>query len=232
MLKLFASLFCIYLSSGLYGQSIELTDSSGTLAAGDTIYLEISIEDYGIIVPVDVKNASSSSLDVNVTRYEVDVISHTSSFFCWGSCTGVTVAGDAPVITPGGHVSIGAGQTIEGGGNGFALHYDPNFQSGTSLFKAKFFDINNVGDSSEIYISITSVDYAGIQMNSYDKMTVYPTVTSGKLQIDGELEKLSLIDHLGRYVSELKIGPNDITNVPAGIYFVKSTNGMTRVMKL
>lgn len=202
-------------------QSFQLFDATGTIAAGDTIAVQISYEDYDISVPIGITNTSGSAHAVNVTRYEVDVLANTSSYFCWGSCTGVTPAGTAPIVTPSGSVNMGAGASIPANGNGFLLHYDPNFQLGTSLFRIKFFDVNNPSDSASMYISIQSMDYAGLE-DLQAEMIFYPNPVGETLIL--KTDRAELCDLSGKTVLQLAQGNNDLSKIPAGHYLLRTAN--------
>lgn len=217
------------LSAITRAQSFELFDASGLLSAGDTISLDISYEDFDISVPIGITNVSGSNHAVNVTRYEVDVVPNTSSYFCWGSCTGVTQAGTAPVVTPSGSVNMASGTTLPANDNGFGFHYDPNFQIGTSLFRIKFFDVNNPVDSADMYISIRSMDFNALDEFSYTRL-VYPNPAHTTLFLE-EDEGL-LINLFGEEVLRLSTGQNYIGHLPEGSYFLKTERGIMKLLKL
>jgi hypothetical protein len=208
-------------------QSFQLFDASGTLNAGDTIQLDISYEDYDISVPIGITNTASTNKAVNVTRYEVDVLPNTSSYFCWGSCTGVTPAGSAPVVTPSGSVNMGVGSTLSANDNGFVFHYDPNFQIGTSLFRIRFFDVANPSDSADMYISIRSMQLNALTAN-YLETVAYPNPVSETLFL--EKEGL-LFNNLGQCVQQLTIGSNDLSSLPEGCYFLKCAESLLQIIK-
>lgn len=210
-------------------QSLQLFDASGTLSTGDTISLDISVEDFDITVPIGITNVSGSAHAVNVTRYEVDVLPNTSSYFCWGSCTGVTPSGTAPVVTPAGSVNMAAGATMSANGNGFLFHYDPNFQVGTSLFRIKFFDVNNPADSADMYISIRSMDYTGIPTADLANLA-YPNPVQGALYVPNE--GAVLCDLKGERLRELHQGLNDLSDLPAGSYLLVSQGRSSRLIKV
>lgn len=217
--RLFIVFVFVSLMQSLPAQSIELFDASNQLTAGDTIRLDVSIEDYDIKVPIGITNVSGSSHPINVTRYEVDVVPNTSSFFCWGSCTGVNAAGFVPIFTPSGSVNVGAGVTIPADENGFLFHYDPNFQAGTSLFRFKFFDVNTPSDSAEMYVSIRSMDFTGLKDENLNQ-TFYPNPVNQLLTLT--IDAAELYDLSGRMVVILQKGTNDLSKLGEGNYLLRS----------
>ena len=243
--RIICILFIVNLFPTAHGQSFFLFDESGTLSAGDTISIDISYEDYDISVPIGITNTSGYTHAVNVTRYEVDVLANTSSYFCWGSCTGVTPAGAAPVVTPSGSVNIGAGVTLPANDNGFVFHYDPNFQIGTSLFKINFFDVSNPADSAFMYISIRSMDIAGIKELRED-LQGYPNPASTELLVhvdhgyEGSAGEISLLDLNGsvlesqQYLEGDAIYVFDVSRLDKGVYLIRysSSKGEVSTLKI
>lgn len=215
----------------LWSQSLYLFDGNNQLEAGDTISVEIGLEEYDIEIPVGITNVSGSGIQVNVTRYEEDVLPSTGSYFCWGSCTGVTVSGDFPVYTPSGSVWIGAGATMAADGSGFVLHYDPNFQAGTSVFRLKFFDISNPADSSHMYVSIHSMDMASLPVNLSAVPAAYPNPVTDVLYTDQYTEPFMLCDRAGKVVALPEGKELDVSGIPPGIYFLHSGNRVQRIVK-
>ncbi len=210
------------------GQSLTIVDSLGNDLTNDTIFVQISIEDYDIQVPVGVQNTSGNNIDVNVTRIEEDVLPNTSSYFCWGTCTGVLTSGQVVSLTPSGSVAINGGQTVPGNGNGFAFHYDPNYQAGTSLFRFIFFDIANPQDTAAVYISITSIDDVGVAETMTEDVIVYPNPTNGVLHINSaktDIESIVVFNLAGQLVYRKEVTSlNDFSiqlEEPIGVYFLK-----------
>lgn len=229
MWKLIIAVLLCMVWGDISAQSFQLFDASSTLSAGDTIAVDISIEDFDISVPIGITNSSGNAHAVNVTRYEVDVLPNTSSYFCWGSCTGVTPAGTAPVVTPSGSVNIGAGATIPANVNGFVLHYDPNFQAGTSLFRIKFFDVNNPSDSASMFISIRSMDYTGLE--SAESMSPFHPNPVGQTLIL-ETGSAELYDLSGKKVAVLFKGSNDLSKITPGRYVLRTDIGACQLHRI
>ena len=208
-----------------HGQSLEILDDQSNVINGDTIFVEIDVNDISVDVYAGLANVGNSAIDVNVTRYEVNVLPSTSSYFCWGSCTGVTASGDQPVVTPSGSVNFSVGETVPCNANGFTLHYDPNFQLGTSLFRIKFFDIANQMDSSDVYISITSVDQLGVDEVSNKLLQIYPNPAENSFWVSAvKGVDYQLYSSMGNLVKEGKAEPMhqiNVSQLPSGTYFVQ-----------
>lgn len=229
-MRLFIQVLFFVFSHCSFGQSLNLFDMSGLDVSEDTIFVYINSEDYDIQVPVGIENASSSALDINVTRLEVDVLANTSSYFCWGVCTGVLISGQQTELTPSGHVPMASGQLIPGDGNGFVLHYDPNNQIGTSLFKVRFFDISNPSDHRSVYISITSTSTADLMALQPTK-TPYPNPVNTILHLDNAHDIYYLYTADGRLIATYQHTFIDFSQMESGIYWLKSARGAYRIVK-
>jgi len=61
----------------------------------------------------------------------------------------------------------------------------------------------------------------------------FPTIVRNVLLLGdcpriGTVPKAALLDISGRKVLDLRVGANDVSRLPAGIYFVRSSSGVTR----
>ncbi|MCH2229675.1 MAG: T9SS type A sorting domain-containing protein [Crocinitomicaceae bacterium] len=218
-LSLLIATYFIALSS--LSQSIEVIDQNGDDITDDTIYVEISYEEFDVQVYTGVRNTNNSTININVTRTEVDALPYTSSYFCWGSCTGVTPAGDFPVVTPSGSVGFAANAELPASPSGFTFYYDPNAQIGSGLYKIQFFNIANTNDTANVFISITSKDFAGITENQNDEIKVYPNPCADYLQTNAVGNKQILNEH-GQVIQNTSNPVIQTSTLPSGKYFLKS----------
>lgn len=219
-----------FLSSITIGQSLVVIDINETSISEDTIYVEIGNEEFDISVYAGLHNISNSTLQINVTRTELDVLPATSSYFCWGSCTGVTTSGDAPVITPSGSVTFSPNHLVPANESGFIFHYDPNNQIGTSLFKIQFFDINNTIDSANVFISITSSDVTSIKEFEVESVTAYPNPCNDVIYFQ-ESQAYTLTNIMGQIISIGNDSKLDLTGVKSGYYFIKTEKSTVLILK-
>ena len=212
----------LLVSSFSMGQSIALYDSLGNDLLDDTLKMVIDVSQYDIEAGIALTNTSGSTKNINVTRTEVDVLEWTSGYICWGSCTGVVLSGNTPVLTPAGYVPISAGQSLPANSSGFVLHYDPNWNAGTSLWKVKFYDVDNVADSSITYVEITSVEGLSVEENSKESSLSF-NPESKELFVGGTVNKnLDVFDLQGRKVlSESLLGRVSLSGLTTGVYIAK-----------
>ncbi|GEM_PF-3824404 len=228
MIRLFLVLGILLSIGCAEAQSLLIQDDQENSINGDTIFVEMDINDLSVEVYAGLKNTGANAIDVNVTRFEENVLSNTSSYFCWGVCTGVTTSGDFPVVTPSGSVNFQSGASVPSNDAGFTLHYDPNFQLGTSLFRIKFFDITNPDDSSHVYISITSKDYVSLSEIEGDDFVIYPNPAKGVLYFS-EVRAYALLNIKGELIRNGKGNKLLLTEIRPGVYFLQTKKGSTKV---
>lgn len=221
MLKFSLLLGTLFMAMYSLSQNIEVIDQNGNDINDDTIFVEISYDEFDVQVYAGVRNTNNSSVNINVTRTEVDALPFTSSYFCWGSCTGVTPAGDVPVVTPSGSVGFAANAELPANASGFTLYYDPNAQIGTSLYKVQFFDIANINDTANVFISITSKDFAGIADIELKEKYVYPNPCADYIQTDILGEK-QILNEQGQVIHNTNYNVLQTDTLPSGKYFLKS----------
>lgn len=229
MIRLTTLLFCL---CGFFSKAQNLTviDINDMSITNDTVFLEIGHEEFDIAVYAGLKNTSAAQINVNITRTEVDVLPWTSSYFCWGSCTGVTTSGDAPIITPSGSVSFGANQQLPATDAGFTFHYDPNNQIGTSLFKVQFFDINNTSDSANVFISITSSDVTNIVEIEDKQLDVYPNPCTDQISHSAKSD-VSIFSIEGKLILRTDAATINTSLWSRGQYILQSEGQSIRFVK-
>lgn len=209
-------------------QGLILVDSLNNVKNDDTIFVQINSSQYDLEIPVGVENTSASSVKVNVTRYEENVMPNTSSYFCWGVCTGVVTSGFFPEITPSGYVTMNSNITLPPNDQGFMFHYDPNSQAGTSLFKIRFFDVDSPNNYSEIYLSITSVDpTVGIEEHSTESPMFFPNPTNGEVHVNlTQPQIVQVINTRGQVLVSTTSNKIDLSDFPSGMYYLKLEDGI------
>lgn len=214
----------IFLCLGLisFSQSLDIRDLDENTVVSDTVYVDVNYEDYDIDTDVLVENTSSSTIKVNVTRIEDDVMANTSNYFCWAVCTGVVASGAYPEVTPAGYITMSPGEI-----GTFTLYYDPNYQVGNSLFKIEFFDTENTADSSVVYISITSYDYASVQENQ----NIAPIVKENILYTGNSKGEVKIYNLAGQQVLMSNENQIPIDFLNPGVYLVVIENKTYKIFK-
>lgn len=217
-------LFAFALSFNSFSQSVVFKSMSGEILEEDTITIISSYEEFDISFFFRVHNTATEIKKISVTRFEEDVLPHTSSYFCWSVCLGVTTSGDVPVYNDPGFVSMHSDPTASIGGNLFEFHHDPNYQVGTSLFRLHFYDVDNPTDSSNIWCRLITLE-SGLDVSELNDNTFnIPNPIDTKIDLPQGVDA-TLIDATGKIIcSEVKHSIETST-LQEGIYFITLRNG-------
>ena len=143
MKKILLIMIAATLSSSLFAQNIMLSDEHGAIASGSTILVLGDPMDDEIIAELDVKNNSSSEMEIGCFRRQLNFASDSSwSQFCWVVCYAPFV--DTASLTH----TLAAGETI----SDFSGHYHSMQAIGSSRVTYVFYDVANMGDSTTVTI--------------------------------------------------------------------------------
>jgi hypothetical protein len=63
--------------------------------------------------------------------------------------------------------------------------------------------------------------YSGVERIDIDRVNVYPNPATSYINVNGEVEKLSLYDMQGALVIEASANTLDVTTLPVGNYILK-----------
>ncbi len=210
------TVFAFTQSLEIYHEGVLVPDQSSLVVTGDVSVSELVIE-------VDVKNVSSVALDVKAKKFEVDIIPGSQNTFCWGMCFMPNVyVSPSPINIPAGDVC-----------SEFSGHYQPQANSGVSILRYTFFDMNNPADSVCFYTEFNA-GTVGINDPAKDEVSVsnaYPNPASGSTSIDYVLPPsatkatIQVRNLLGSLVREVKLNDRtgtatvDLTGLNDGVYF-------------
>ncbi|MBI9066571.1 MAG: T9SS type A sorting domain-containing protein [Salinivirgaceae bacterium] len=144
---------------------------------GDTTYYYA----YEALVEIDIKNTSSSSLDVQCRKRHIQLISETQNYFCWSSCfPPYTFESIVPVNIP-----------ANGTTDIFSGHYKPNGNLGCILVAYTFFNNENPSDSAMVVVKfiMDSCNPTSIAENNMQKQfsLPYPNPATNYFTINKEL---------------------------------------------
>ncbi|MFO7723457.1 MAG: T9SS type A sorting domain-containing protein [Bacteroidales bacterium] len=205
-----------------FSQSLTLTHYGTPIANGSTLDISGSVDSL-LIVYLKVHNTGSAILDVKVRKDDISVVAGTMDTYCFaGQCYG----GSTPVSLAGVQIAPGTYDTT------FSGDYYPLGQTGVSIFRYTFFDVNNQNDTVSVTVrysatlNVPSVDPVMAQLSN-----VYPNPANDKLFFDynpsavADPRTLVIRDMAGRKVRESEL-PNqqgtlemDVTEMESGVYF-------------
>jgi len=210
------------ISTGLFAQSLSLSDEHGPIAAGATILVVGDPADPTIVAHIDCKNIGSAALDVKVFRRVVNVLPGSSSYFCWGACFSPTTDTSLTQIT------LQPDETT----SEFSGDYEPKEQVGSSFISYVFYDKNNMADSVSVTVEFKASP-AGIEDELASKINfsnAYPNPANKVAYFDyampAEVNQAKLIvsNLLGAVVETVNITANDnrielnTNNLKNGLY--------------
>jgi hypothetical protein len=215
-IMVFTAVFAFTQSLEIYHEGELVPNKSSIVVTGDVGAAELMIE-------VDVKNISNTGLDVKVSKFEVDLIPGSSNTFCWGMCfpPNTYVSPFPQTILPGATCSE------------FSGHYNPNANSGVSIIRYTFFDMNNPTDTVCFYTEFNA-GTVGINDATSEKARVsnaYPNPASGSTSVDYVLPataskaSIKVRNLLGSLVREVKLTERagtatiDLNGLNDGVYF-------------
>ena len=130
-----------------------------------------------LVVEFDVQNTSSSTIEANITRYQVSLANGHIHTFCWaGLCY-------APnTVTAPNTVQIDGGTVHE---NDFSGHINPYGNVGTSTIAYTFFDVNNPNDSVQVVVQFLAGTVGVTDLNKEDlEVSTYPNPATDVLNFN------------------------------------------------
>lgn len=232
---------CIAVFGNINAQDIQILDSLNKVVNGDTLSISGVIPgndpNYRIDFKyIQVKNNSSTTADIYVNRIELDSIQAGSAdLLCWGGlCDNAELAGTNPMRTSSQYETMAPGDSILGGGLGFAAYYQPNGNSGHTYHMYEFVDKDGILASANFVIKFTAQKSTGIN----EKLTSLgisispnPAVSFFKLKYDLKRDfaqkEVEVLDLVGKVVMNHRIenfkGSEtlQLSTLKPGVYFVR-----------
>jgi hypothetical protein len=235
-MKKYLLLFCLTGIASLitYSQSLQLSDSTGSIANNSTILKYGSPLADEIVSYVFVKNTTANPISVKVKKVELIALHGTVNLFCWGLCFSpeVFVSPD-PIV-----INAGVTNTTD-----FSGHYLPNGVVGISTIRYVFFDANNPSDTVCVNIdfdtyplgihNLTGASLSGAFPNPADNMVSFTYSVP-----QNSMAKVIIRNVLGSIIKEVDITNNsgklslNTSEFADGVYFYTFlVNGNSQVTK-
>ncbi len=227
MKKFFLILFAFSMGTAFVNaQNIKIIYQGSTLVNGSYVLVNSNASASDISQNLWIQNNTTDTLNMRVTKIELDVVPNTLNATCWEVCPPSDTAGQFPTMTS--PIIRMDPAAIE---YSFAAHQYPEGLSGCSHFRFIFFgDGSNYRDSVDIYFNHgqncnTPASIYGQQQIAFD---IFPnpakdliTVSLDENIVEGEIIITNLLGlTVARYnVSELN-GNKEISvaNLENGIY--------------
>jgi hypothetical protein len=206
------------------------------IANGTEITYTGSQADFELQSDVECALNGSVSKDVNVRRYELNVLDSTLNYFCWGLCYLEQYAGTIPLwvsqdplfaMTPGAFTTD------------FHAYFQPNNRVGSMKFRYVWYDLNNAADTSWLDIEFVT-DPVGVDelANPVVEFELFPNPVVGNvLNVNVEMatlgESTAIVLHnvLGEEVlreslnSANSVAALNISGIENGVYFCSIIQG-------
>lgn len=225
MKRLILSLTTILMISGLFAQSILLTDKSGN-SVGNNAIITIMEEPGGtdIFSYLDVSNIATDSLSILCKKTEISLISGSSNTFCWTQCyPPFTYVSPTPI-------KLASGETDS---ISFLGEYYPSGNSGTSIIAYTFFSQTNNDDSIrvEIHYAFNTVGIADLfNKGNFEFADAYPNPASTQATFEFHLPEfndgyVTIMNLLGSEVKRMQLYSSQgkrvvsVNDLHEGVYF-------------
>jgi hypothetical protein len=151
-------LLLISISTLSFGQSIQLSDSSGILTNGaEVTILRNPVASQEIPCVFFVQNLTGGDIEINVARTNLSTVANTDNYFCWGACY-------PPFVDTGSvYVNIPKAKTD----STFIAHYTYEnplgvFNEGTSRVQYTFYNTADMTDAVTVVVNYVC-GYASIE---------------------------------------------------------------------
>ena len=190
--------------------------------SGDTVYVQGDASAYDIAEELHVQNNGGSALDVKVKKIQIQILSGSSNSFCWAEqCYPSSVI----VSTHSQNIAAGA---VTSGATDLSAHYSPGGNVGTSIIAYTAFDINNISDSTIVYVvydAVTGIETASVSVFSGPVPNPASSIVTFNCDVkNGNSYSFNLYNLLGKvvYSKQLHSGQNkfslNVSDLPEGIY--------------
>ena len=217
-----------------YSQSLQLSDSTGSIVNNSTIIKFGLPSDDEILSFIFVKNTTADSMSVKVRMVKISTLPGTMNVFCWGLCfdTSTYVSPD-PIV-------IHAGRTDS---TNFSGHYIPGGVSGNSTMRYVFFNANTPTDTVCVNVTFAAFPQGIKDLSNITLSDAYPNPANNSVNFSCSVPqssgaKLILRNILGSVVKEVDIAgisgkfSLNTSELADGVYFYSFlVNGTPRVTK-
>lgn len=127
---------------------LTITDETGVDVTNGTVVHEMAATDWEAAISLTTLLNGSSSMMVNVKRYELSYAAGSENYFCWNECYSPTPGGDMPFWDSPDPKGLTAGAPFYG----FHAYYKPNGTAGSAVYRYVWYAVSNPDDT--VYVDI------------------------------------------------------------------------------
>jgi hypothetical protein len=200
MKKILLSLGLVFtISLSIVAQNLTLSKGATNYSNGDTLIVG-GDPSATLVCLMDVTNNAADTLSVKCLRTHISIVPGSTNSFCWNTCWGDNVSlSPFPVI-----INPGATATE------FSGDYKGHGNSGVSIIRYKFFNMNNVNDSICFFSKFDAT--VGINENSSgaEVSAAYPNPANNYTSI---VYKLSTSDNSANIIIRNLLG-KEVISIP------------------
>lgn len=213
-------------------QFINITNYQGQVVTGQLVTVSGPADSPLLTCSLNATRNGSTSVSVNVKRYETGVQAGTENYFCWGVCYDAIPAGTLPFWGAGQEsvLTMAPGVTLDN----FHAYHVPLGHAGVSTYRYVWYNIANTSDSVfvDIRFDVAAVGIEEVAARAA-RIEAYPNPAIGQ---DAQLEvtidragapaQLIVHDMLGAVVKRYTVGGQQTRVVlptaewTPGVYFV------------
>ena len=235
------TVFALLIASlGAKAQIVNITNSQSQVVNGQEVTVTGDANAALLTSSLYTTRNGSTSINVNVKRYELNAQAGTQNYFCWGVCYDAIPAGTLPFWSAGQEAMLpmAPGATLDN----FHAYHVPLGNAGISTYRYVWY--NTAAPTDTVYVDIRfEATAVGIEEVSRPaaQIQAYPNPTSGNdLQLEVSMDRASAgtqvvaYDMLGGAVRSLAIGAQQnrlllpTSDWTPGVYFVSiERNGAT-----
>ncbi len=235
------TVFALLIASlGAKAQIVNITNSQSQVVNGQEVTVTGDANAALLTSSLYTTRNGSTSINVNVKRYELNAQAGTQNYFCWGVCYDAIPAGTLPFWSAGQEAMLpmAPGATLDN----FHAYHVPLGNAGISTYRYVWY--NTAAPTDTVYVDIRfEATAVGIEEVSRPaaQIQAYPNPTSGNdLQLEVSMDRASAgtqvvaYDMLGGAVRRLAIGAQQnrlllpTSDWTPGVYFVSiERNGAT-----
>ncbi|WKZ65926.1 MAG: T9SS type A sorting domain-containing protein [Flavobacteriales bacterium] len=220
------------IAASAQAQFITITTEQGQVVNGTTVVHNGTSDASLLTQSLRATRNGSTTINVNMRRYEISAQTGTRNYFCWGVCYDEWDAGQYPVFNAGQEAVLSMAPGVEL--DNFHAYHMPQGQAGQSTYRYVWYNTANSSDTA--YVDITfNVGFVGIEesVRAAARLDAYPVPAVGQdIQLEFSLDRtaagtqLVVRDMLGATQKRLSVlGAQGRMVLPAsqwtaGVYFV------------
>ena len=170
-----AALLC---SATLFAQSdlVTLHDTNGVVVNGTTIIVYGSASSFVLEQDIEAELTGSVARNINVRRRELNVVTGSKNYFCWGVCYLARLSGATPLWISNDPVLMSPGVVA----NNFHAYYRPEGNASYCCFQYVWFDMSNPSDTAWVNICFDTQTFTGVEeVEAAPSLSAYPNPVAG-----------------------------------------------------